>query len=401
MLHYSFSTVVMAVIASNLIIALTAICFCSKDLLVSFGYKMLALVLGAAFLRCVLPFEFPFTSNIIMPQAFSRVVAGIWHTRFTAGPVQVSIWTAFEAVWAIGVLARLAVIIRDQLAFNHQVVWHSINMADKGHYARLLDEACGDGPNPFGIYALAGLKVPMLYGIRTPRILVPLGMDLPEEDLRCLLSHETAHHFHHDILIKLGVNLLSAVYWWNPACYALKGQMDAILEMRIDHYVTGGAWDSKQKYLKCLINVAEQSAGQEAEELRLPVSSIPLLNSRSFDNLTNRFLVMGGDPKPYAKALHACTLALTAAVFLFSYAFIFEARYAAPEEGVSTVEASDPYFYVIMTEAGTYEVYYGDHLVETVDSLDNFPDRTPVYNSLDEVPPEMRISILKESGMNK
>ena len=54
-----------------------------------------------------------------------------------------------------------------------------------------MDEARGGGPNPFGIYALAGLKVPMLYGIRTPRILVPLGMEGPAVKRVCQMPATT------------------------------------------------------------------------------------------------------------------------------------------------------------------------------------------------------------------
>jgi len=393
MFHYSFSTVIMAVISSNIIIIFTAICFCHKELLVSFGYKMFALLLGIAFLRFVLPFEFPFTSNITLPHTLSLVVANLWHTLFMAGPLKVSVWTIFETVWVIGILVRLALFVKDQLVFNHWVVWYSINLSEDEHYSRLLDEICGDSPNPFCVFELYGLKVPMLYGIRNPRILIPSGMELQEEDLRYLLSHETAHHFHHDIFIKLGVNLLTIVYWWNPACYALKGQLDAILEMRIDDYVAGDFYDVRHGYLKCLVYVAESSTDRASKKIKVPENSIALFNPRHFNNLTNRFQMMDGDPKPYARFLHIAALTCTVAVFVFSYAFIFEARYTAPEDKVVTGRLINSYTYIIMNENNTYDVYYGNLFVEAVDTLERFSDETPVYNNLDEVPSELRVNL--------
>ena len=396
MLNYSFSTVLMAVLSSNLIIIFTAVCFCHKDLLVSFGYKMFAMVLGIAALRFALPFEFSFATNITLSHTLSMVVSNLWHTLFMFGSLRISIWAVFEIVWVIGILVKLAILIKDHLVFNHWVVWYSINLTNDEHYSRLLDEICGDSSHPFCVFELSGLKVPMLYGIRNPRILVPAGMKLQEEDLRYLLSHETAHHFHHDILIKLGISLLTVVYWWNPACYALKGQLDAILEMRIDDYVAGDSFEARRGYLRCLVYVAECGTGKTSKKIRIPENSIALFNPHRFNNLTNRFHMMGRDPKPYARFLHVAALTFTAAVYLFSYAFIFEARYVAPEDDIATIDSSGADNYAVLNADNTYDVYYGGFLMNTVDTLENYHAGMPVYDSLDEVPAELRVVIKAE-----
>lgn len=395
-MHYSFSTVLMAFLSSNVIIIFIAICFCNKDLLVSFGYKMFALLLGLTFLRFVLPFEFPFSINIYFPEMLSRAVAILRHYFYQSEYIRISIWTIFEVIWIAGALVMLVRFLKDHLAFHHWVVWESINVTDDEHYSRLLDEICGDSPNPFWVFELSGLKVPMLYGIFHPRILIPAGMELQEEELRYLLSHETAHHFHHDIIIKLGVSLLTIVYWWNPACHVLKGQLDAILEMRVDDYVTDDTFESKQGYLKCLVHVAEKKTEQGAKYIKVPENSIALFNPKGFNTLTHRFNVMSEEPKPYAKFLHISALVLTIGVYLFSYVFIFEARYAAPEEGITSFESLGSYTYMVLTEDNTYEVYYGNLLLDIVDSTDRCPEGTPVYNSIDEVPLELRVDILVE-----
>lgn len=395
-MQYSFSTVLMAFISSNLIIIFTAVCFRNKNLLVSFGYKMFALLLGFTFLRFLLPFEFPFATNLVFPEVFSRAVSFLRYPFYRSGNIRISIWIIFETVWLAGTLVMLVRFLGENLVFHHRVVWESINVTEDEHYSRLLDEICGDSPNPFCVFELSGLKVPLLYGIRHPRILIPIGMKLPEEELRFLLSHEAAHHLHHDIFIKLGVSLLTIVYWWNPACHALKRQLDAVLEMRVDDYVTEDSFESRHKYLKCLIHVAEKQAGQGKEHIRIPGSSIALLNPKRFDTLECRFHMMSGDPKPYARCLHVSALVLTIGVYLFSYAFTFEAQYISPKENITTFDSLGSYTYMVLTENNTYEVYYGTLLIETVDSIEDYLDGTPVYNSLEEVPLELRVDVLGE-----
>lgn len=386
----------MAFLSSNIIIIFTAVCFCNRDLLVSFGYKMFALLLGLTFLRFMLPFEFPFSINVYFPEILSRAVSFLRYHFYHSEYISISIWNIFEFIWLIGALVMLAIFIRKQLVFNHWVVWYSINVTEDEHYSRLMDEICGDSPNPFCVFELSGLKVPMLYGIRHPRILIPAGMELQEEELRYLLSHETAHHFHHDIIIKLGVSLLTVVYWWNPACHVLKGQLDAVLEMRIDDYVTDDTFESKRGYLKCLIQVAEENTDQDEEYIKVPENSIALFNPKHFNTLTNRFEMMSEKPKPYARFLHVSALMLTVAVYLFSYAFIFEARYIAQYDDLITADSMGSYTYLIRTENNTYDVYYGTFLMETVDSMEKYPEGTPVYDSLDDVPPELQIDIFWE-----
>ena len=95
-MQYSFSTVLMAFLSSNLIIVFTAVCFRHKDLLVSFGYKMFALLLGLTFLRFVLPFEFPFATNLVFPEILSRAVSFLRYPFYQSEHIRTSIWSIFE-----------------------------------------------------------------------------------------------------------------------------------------------------------------------------------------------------------------------------------------------------------------------------------------------------------------
>lgn len=393
MQHYSFSTLLMAVIFSNVIIVITAICFCHKKTLVAIGYKMFTLLLGLTLFRILVPLQFPFVTNIVLCDSLSYVVANIRRPFYMVGSCNFSMWNIFEVVWVAGILVKLTLFVKKQLVFNHYVVWYSINRTDDERYSRLLDEICGDRPNPFCVFELQGIKVPVLYGMHNPRILIPAGLEMPEAELRCLLAHETAHHYHHDILIKLGLSLLTIVYWWNLACYPLKSQLDAILEMRIDNSVAGDTEDSKYRYLSCLVYVAEYCSNNGTKSLKIPENSIALFSSRSYNNLTNRFNIMDETPKPYARSIHAVAFTLTAAMFILSYAFIFEARYTAPEDDMVTIDLSGNDTYAVLNEDSTYNIYYGGFLMDTVDTLDNYHEGMTVYKSIDEVPAELRVII--------
>lgn len=392
-MDYSFSTMFMAVFSSSIILIFTAVCFCNKNLLVSFGYKMFAVLLGITLLRIMLPVQFPFTVNIVLPAILSRPISFLRYYVYQSEQINVSVWIIFEAVWIIGIPIRLSFFLISHLIFHHQVVWKSKNLCNDERYCRLLDEVCGDRPNPFWVFELNGLEVPVIYGIRHPRILIPAGLEIPDKELRYLLSHEVTHHYHHDILTKQGFNLLTIIYWWNPACYVLRAQLNAVLEMRVDSRVAGKATDAQSKYMRCLAYIAEASVDRKVKRIKPPESTIALFNLRRYNSLMNRFHVIGVKPKRYARALHVAALVMTVGLYLLSYTFIFEARYFAPENEATARDTSNAGFYAVLNADDKYEVYYGEYLVDTVDTLENYYDGMNVYHSLDEVPEELRIAI--------
>ena len=392
-MDYSFSTMFMAVFSSSIILIFTAVCFCNKNLLVSFGYKMFAVLLGITLLRIMLPVQFPFTVNIVLPAILSRPISFLRYYVYQSEQINVSVWIIFEAVWIIGIPIRLSFFLISHLIFHHQVVWKSKNLCNDERYCRLLNEVCGDRPNPFWVFELNGLEVPVIYGIRHPRILIPAGLEIPDKELRYLLSHEVTHHYHHDVLTKQGFNLLTIIYWWNPACYVLRAQLNAVLEMRVDNRVAGKATDAQSKYMRCLAYIAEASVDRKVKRIKPPESTIALFNLRRYNSLMNRFHVIGVKPKRYARALHVAALVMTVGLYLLSYTFIFEARYFAPENEATARDTSNAGFYAVLNADDKYEVYYGEYLVDTVDTLENYYDGMNVYHSLDEVPEELRIAI--------
>lgn len=391
MIQYSFSTMLMAVLSTNIILLITSLCFCHKSLLVSVGYKMFMLLLGIAFLRCIFPFQFSFTTNIALCAPLSYAVSLFCHTLFTIGSFNISLWTVTELVWLIGIAVNLRQFVKRQSDFHYYVITHSTDITQEGSYSAILDEICGQKPNPFRVLELPGLQIPVLYGMRSPSILVPVGMDISEYDLHYLLSHEAAHYFHRDILVKACLSLMTIIFWWNPACYLLKEQLDAILEMRIDHAVAGDTADTIIDYVNCLISVAAFSPDKTAGGNRKSGSSIALLDSNFYNNLMNRYHILCVKPKPCAKLLHMALLALTVSLYLLSYLYIFEARYIPPNQSATTIEASSENTYAILREDGLYDIYLGDFQVDTVSDLTYYPADMPVFKSLDEVPEELLI----------
>lgn len=48
------------------------------------------------------------------------------------------------------------------------------------------------------------------------------------------MSHEIAHYYNGDLILKLILSLFTAIYWWNPFIYLLQNQITKILEINVD-----------------------------------------------------------------------------------------------------------------------------------------------------------------------
>lgn len=370
MFHYSFSTVMMAVVTSNLIIVLIALCFRHKKLLLSIGYKLLIVFLLLTLVRFMFPLELKFTTTVRLPKFLSFIITHFLHTLIEPYGIKISIWTIFECVWLIGIAYKLYFHVRECTSAERFLRHNSVDITEQEPYAAALSEACSGRKNPFQILKVSDLPMPCLYGIRHPRILLPMTGELTGPDLYYTLRHEISHHYHHDLVIKQIVNFLSIVYWWNPACLILKNQVNLLLEMRVDDVLVKGDKKVALTYLQTLINIAESSVDHST----LPPGLVVSLTRKDTDVLSQRFEMICYR-KDYSSL--SMTLALFVAIFsmyMGSYLVTFESYYVLESVAEETFSDNNSSIYAIPKDDGTYDIYYGDLLIENVDSLEYHPD---------------------------
>lgn len=109
---YTFSTVLMAFLASNILILLISLAFLNRNVLANAGSRLLAVLSGVVILRLLLPIEFPFTVNVNLPQILSDPLAIFCESCIEIWGIHVSCWHIFELIWVCGILVNLALGIR-------------------------------------------------------------------------------------------------------------------------------------------------------------------------------------------------------------------------------------------------------------------------------------------------
>lgn len=384
MLNYSPTTVLMAVLTSNLIIIAIATCFRSNKILLSVGYKLLAVFLIFTLIRFVFPFEINkafdlgIARNIVMPKYLSIIITYFRTPLVKPFGLEISLWTLFEVIWVVGIIYQVVRYLRKLHEYEYFVACWSEDVTEEEPYRSCLAEACGGRKNSFQILKLPEIPSPCLYGIRRPRILIPADMEITDKDLYYVLRHEASHHYHHDLVIKRIIAILCMLYWWNPICSVFQKQVDKLLEIRIDDSLVQNDPNVSREYLSALIHIVENMTSSTKD----PNNFIVSLSQKNSTALTQRF-EMVCNKKPHANRLmSASLLAVIIATYLGSYLVTFESRYFIENENE---EAEDTEYllravHAVLKDDGTYDIYNGDFFIENVETLENYYTDIPIYS---------------------
>lgn len=380
MLRYSFSTVMMSLLTSSLLICMLTFCLRYRGILYTIGAKLTIAFLLIVMLRLFLPFELPFCRNVNLYGFVSKILTGIQHPYFYVGEVGISLWSLFQCVWICGTVISLGHLFHASRIIRLHVRKYGINVSAREPYCSVFRSLCRKREASMPILLVPGLVAPQQDRILRPRILLPMEMTFSEEQLRYIFQHELTHARHFDVLTKLLLNLLAALYWWNPLIRPLRKQADVLLEMRVDdHVVAGGGKEEKERYANVLVGIVNQAAEllEKQSSSNDPVSSNPLISNNTTD-LEERLLLMFNRKKA-SVPLTLLLLTLTLSVSVLSYLFIFEA-YSIPTsleldslgnlgnlEDVEELDCRE--MYAVKREEGGYDIYWDGKVIDRVDDL--------------------------------
>ncbi|MEH6725655.1 MAG: M56 family metallopeptidase [Hyphomicrobiales bacterium] len=126
------------------------------------------------------------------------------------------------------------------------------------------------------------LRVP--YSTRTfgqRYIVLPSSMLVQPTDLKVAIAHELQHLRQRDVEWEIGAALLTPVFFWNPAFYYLKHQIEELRELSCDQQVLRRANLTAREYCDCLLRVcANRFERPSIFALQIPKVSLVETQSR-------------------------------------------------------------------------------------------------------------------------
>lgn len=393
--HFSFSTVLMALLTSNIIAVLIAIPFLKKDFVPCISYKFLSCFIALALFRLLLPFEFPFTNNIFLPQSISRITAFLWKPQINVIGSNLSLWNILELVWVMGIAIKFFYSIKNYRRFWNYISQKGIDKTSDPKYKLLLDDICRrhNKNNNFHVLELSTLTAPIIWNAKEPCIILPGTIDIPSDKLQYVLYHETLHYFRHDFLVKKAIDFLAIIYWWNPACVLLQKHADLLLEMYVDRAVTKGNPDIIQEYTECLLYLKCQAQRLSQDFMAAFERRISSLVQPHDNSLEKRVAMLMRKPSAFQKAsVNIFFAVLIVFVLAWSHLYILETAYyptsaeeALLTEGETILDATAENAYFIADEFSHYKLYINGIYIDTVTSLEYYPKGIRIYNQKGEL----------------
>lgn len=341
---------------------------------------IIALILGLSFVRCLIPIEITGTFTIncweIYPDLFSFVQRELFHD-ITVGHILCAIWLLGSFI----VLIKQAFEIVNQLHLSRR---KDIVPADP--YIQSLAETAAKAINcqkEIELYTVPELSSAAMIGFIKPVILIPDHiLNFNDHEIEHILRHEISHYKGGDIWIRLLIQLLVIILWWNPAVYLLRQSVIQLLELRCDELSCRTLTEeNRTEYTSVLIKSLKAVVNKPKTTF---VSGFAGSYYRSFTRQRIKLLLT---PPPARPALWKVLLTASTCVLLFlgSYTVIFQPAYAPPEEPgyfLPTPENS----WLIPLGNGEYEVWIDGSYFMTVPSeiLTSDPfNQLPIYKKED------------------
>ena len=262
-----------------------------------------------------------------------------------------AVWMLLLAVWLGGslfVLIRLLLKYYRSGKLTKQVRMNS-KPIDGGAYGICRNER-------INIYQSGAADVPMTFGLFHKTIIIPDKM-YSDKEMALIIRHEITHIRNGDLVIQFLANLLCVAYWWNPAVYVYRKNLEQYFELRCDRIATTDM--SKREmadYLELLLKTYS-GVTDWAIEKTIGVAECYKIGGKE---LKERFeyLSSGMEKERTAYFGKKCALVLSLILLVISYSFIFQSEYDVPADTYNTedYEINTENAYLVRSMDGKYKV---------------------------------------------
>lgn len=380
-MFFSTSSLISVVFSCSLLIMFIWFYLLDIDRMAQIGVRSIIIFISIIAIRLIFPFEFTFSSSFasryIMPSILS-----ILHTPvISALNKTVTIFHIVFFIWVVGIVITATVTIKTRLHFG-QFVKQLPELHDS-KINKIIHTVTQDYKKPVSFQVIYSnlISTPMLYGFHCPKIIVPT-VDLTYEEWYFVLKHEITHYYNRDLQIKMFVQLLQIIYWWNPFVYLLNAQIDKMLEIRTDLEITKALSEyEKTKYLDCLLKIAKNLSLE-----RHNYYSVTFDNGKTSVLFQRFHLILGCYKHSNNTRLVTILMAIPLVLLLYiSFIAVFEPYAIPPDHAANTVELTEDSSYLVLNSNGGYDVYINHSFFATVQEIKDSYSNLKIYNNLEEV----------------
>jgi len=296
--------------------------------------------------RMMIPIELPWVKVIPAEGAFNSLYLAI---RKGIGVSGVKVYHILMGAWIAGAIVKAADLVIRYLKYKKQID----KLAEKGKY--LETSQYGVNIPSVKIILSGAVDTPLSFGLFDRIILIP-DEGYSDDDKALIIRHEYMHLINNDLAVQFLINMLCAIYWWNPFVYLLRLDLEQYFELRCDSNVTQDMSETQiADYLDVLLKVYKK---KRKSPNRYGIGLLGTHKRRDKD-IKERFIMLSKGQHRRNRTIGKIAAIVIASVFMvISYSFIFQSNYDVPEDTYNTesdtYEVNQSNSYLIKQQNGSY-----------------------------------------------
>lgn len=357
-MSFSFFSFLMSVLFSTAFIIAIHALRNRPFFLKSFGVHTLLMMYGLCLFRMVFVIELPITVPVELRGAFSHTYAWARQYQVSVGSSVVALTDIFLFTWAVVAVALFVRLIwREHISRKQLSAYHkNRSYAAERVLAKVRKKA--EDKILVSVCVCPSIDTPIGLGLFQKWIYLP-DEEYTQEELYYIMKHEYTHFCNQDGTVKLLTLLLCCVFWWNPAVYLLKKDVEQILEIKCDINATEDF--SKKQRLEYLLTIVRALKGNpQPEGGNSPLTATGLVSRREHDDIRERFELITKATKQIGMRYQVAFVGLAVLVTLFSYTVVIQSAFDPPLVDIytddSVVEWDSERVYILQHHDGTYSL---------------------------------------------
>ena len=285
-------------------------------------------------IRLLIPIEFPWTKEVWGGWIYNWVYNAVRY-EIKVG-VTLQLYQLFFILWITGsgiFLLKLAIKYRKLTKLLERI---SVIKDERAEC--ILTTILSKNEKRPELMKTSAIKFPCCVGVFHKRILLPTK-EYSDEELYYIILHEYIHLKNNDVLTKLLINSVCALYWWNPLVYLLRKDMQQSLEIRCDGQVSK-KMDSIRRSNYLAVMLKEFKDNYNMQEFKKYHSSVMPLFEEHSEKLIERFQLVSNRKNGTSIKGNLISIVITVCLLISSYSFILQSEYECPIEEIETDDIS-------------------------------------------------------------
>lgn len=380
-MFFSFTAFITVLFFSSALIILIWLFLKNNRLIKEIGVGSLFFCIAIIMIRLFIPVEFTFANNLAFKRVLPKIVFFFEIPIIASSNYNICFHHVIYVIWLIGAIIQLSRILQSYKHFKRTI--SKLPVVKDVHVQNTLQKTLqnyNESVN-FKIVQTDMISTPMILGVLKPWIVVP-QLEFSQNEWHYILSHEIAHYYHGDLWVKIIIEFLCIIYWWNPFIYLLKKQVSKVLEIHTDLTITKSMDELERiEYLECLLKIAKYNANRQLNKLALT------FDSESTSMLSQRFHIVLENSNQKEKFRFKSIFLTIPILFLvvLSFFFVFEPYFILPNDAYGTVEITNENSYLIQNQDNTYDLYINDQFFGTVNEIKDSYANLVIYKNIREV----------------